>query len=140
MKPEIGVSVCLATDAIVDLSVVEERTGLPTAFLMTAGQPRISPSGHVWPEPAPRSLWQYRVPNRPTYDLQGVVMEALAALEAVGTEFLALIDEFALDAWLSIHAHMVDETPDGTLAAEVMRRATALRLDLDLDLYVGSPE
>lgn len=140
MTPEIGVSVNLATDARLDLSFVEERTGLSTEFLMIAGDQRVTPNGHVWPDPAPRSLWQFRVPNRPTFGLQGVVVEALDAVEVVREEFVSIIDEFSLDAWLSVHAHMADETPAGTLSAEVMNRLTALRLDLDLDLHVDGAE
>ena len=137
MTPEIGVSVNLATDERLDLSFVEERTGLSTEFLMIAGDQRVTPNGHVWPAPAPRSLWQYRVANRQTFDLQGIVIDVLGALEAVRDDFVAIVEEFSLDAWLSVHVHMEEETPDGTLTAEVMGRLVALRLDLDLDLYVG---
>ncbi|MCU1356071.1 MAG: hypothetical protein JWM89_1489 [Acidimicrobiales bacterium] len=136
MTPEIGVSVNLATDERLDLSFVGERTGLATEFLMMAGDPRVTPNGRVWPNPAPRSIWQYQVPNRETFDLQGVVVEVLGSLEAVRDEFLSIIDEFSLDAWLSVHAHLDGETPDGTLTAVVMNRLAALELDLDLDLYV----
>lgn len=68
-----------------------------------------------------------------------VVLEVLEALEPVRSEFVGLVDGLDLDAWLSVHVHQFDETPDGTLSTDVLARLVALRLDLDLDLYLDGP-
>ena len=136
MTPVIGASVTLATDRRVDLSVVEARTGLPTHRTLQADDPRVSPSGHTWPNPAPRSFWTHRGPYRETFDLEAVVVDMLDVVEPVRDEFVSIIEDLHLDGWLSVVVKMPDEPPAGTLTAAVLGRLTALRLDLDLDLYL----
>ncbi len=126
--PKLRASITAATDRPVDLNVISDRTGLAATHVRIAGQDRISPSGHQWPTPYPRSFWCIARDARRSADLNAVLDELLEVVHPAEHALRTVVAELDLELWVSLHVHMeAGRAPDGTISLSSLQRIVDIR-------------
>ncbi|MCU1453375.1 MAG: hypothetical protein JWN46_1521 [Acidimicrobiales bacterium] len=133
--PIIWVWLTLACDHASDLGDLTPLLGVQPTKVWTKGDPTL-----VRGRLCTSSGWQRQFGPRQTLDLRGMIEKLLDLLELPSEAFVRLTDERGLEAEVSVHIHMAQQTPVGTLDAELIRRIAALGASLDLDLYTDLDE
>lgn len=137
--PKVRASITAAADRAVDLTVISDRTGLVATQVGIAGEDRVTPSEHHWPNPSPRSFWCLCPDAQRTFDLNAVLDDLLDVLHPAEGALRAVAAELDLDLWVSLHLHMEQgQAPDGTISRRSLQRIASIGADLDLDLYPGT--
>lgn len=134
--PLITARLSLTWSSAVTVAEVTDRVGLTPSAAWTAGEARVSPSGHEFPKPHAESGWQLKVGPRRTVDMPAVLDELLAIVEPEASRLRDAVVELGLHTEVSLHIKMVDQTPIGTIGHHALALLDVLRADLDLDLYV----
>lgn len=134
MEPKITVRLSVFSDEAVDMGAHADRAGVTPTSVWTRGGPRVLPNGHVMPSPWDHSGWRIEVGPRHTVDLPGMLNELLAAVQP--DRLSSSVSEAGFELVVSAHVYLANQSPVGTLEADLIGKLAALGAVLDIDLYV----
>jgi Domain of unknown function (DUF4279) len=126
--PELYVTLELASPDIPP-SEITERLGLQPTKAWRAGDADA---------PLPRhreNVWILRLPARPAIDFADLVEELLLELDPSRVELVALAQDPRTSARLKCVGYMTSIVPAIYFENELLARISALRVDLDVDLF-----
>jgi hypothetical protein len=134
VDPKITVRLSVFSDEAVEMGAHADRAGVTPTSVWMKGGPRVLPNGHVMPSPWDYSGWRIEVGPRHTVDLPGMLNELLAAVQP--DRLSSAVSEAGFELVVSAHIYLANQSPVGTLEADLIGRLAALGAVLDIDLYV----
>ncbi len=80
--------------------------------------------------------WIFGVPQRETYDMDGLLRELLDTIEPYTDKISEVVKRFGLEKEISFGVYLRGETPASWFAADTMRRVSVFNSSFDIDLIL----
>ena len=81
--------------------------------------------------------WVFSVPQKEARDVGALVSELLVIVDRHKQEIVLAAEQLRLEVTISLGVYMRGETPSCSLDAELVRRISELRANLDIDLILA---
>lgn len=82
--------------------------------------------------------WVFGLRQRETFDMNGLLMELLCAIERHNDKIAEASKQYSLNAVISFGVYVRGETPASWFASETISRVAALGASLDIDLILAA--